>query len=457
MFHNLIMRGITKEELLHGNIIKGLLKLATPLMFLNLINTIYSIVDTYFVGQIGELQVGAISLVTPIMNCGVAFSGGLCAAGIAMISRSIGANDKDKANNIATHLILLCLVLGIGIGVICLCFANDILKWLDTPLDIYQDTYGYFIGISFDYLFLFILSVFQCIRQSNGDSKTGVKLNSISAILNVILDPIFIFGLNLGTLGAALATVLSKAIMTPIAIKILLTDFEYTTISFKKYKPNLALLYKIIKVAVPASLGQFLSSFGFVMMSKNIVAYGSIAMSAYGIGTKISSIFYIPVNGVGGALSTFIGQSLGANENKRAHDCFKEAMKVMSLIAVVVTIVGISLAKYIILIFIKNASDLLLAMALEYAIYSILTSFCMGWFQNLSGVFDGSGNTSITMVLSIMRLWAIRIPMIYLFGKYTNLGPTGIWLSMVLSNAMICIIGQVIYFVYPWDRKGAKI
>ena len=103
------MRGITKEELLHGNIIKGLLKLATPLMFLNLINTIYSIVDTYFVGQIGELQVGAISLVTPIMNCGVAFSGGLCAAGIAMISRSIGANDKDKANNIATHLILLWL------------------------------------------------------------------------------------------------------------------------------------------------------------------------------------------------------------------------------------------------------------------------------------------------------------------------------------------------------------
>ena len=449
--------GLTHDQLIKGNIVDGLLKLAIPLMFLNLINAFYGVVDTYFVGQMGELQVGALTLVSPIMNCGVAFASGLSAAGVALISRSIGQGDRDKACDIATHLIGLCVFLGILIGISTFTFANPILAWLETPNDIYNDTLAYFLGISFDYLFLFILTMFQCIRQSNGDTKTGVKLNATAAILNIILDPIFIFVLDLGTLGAALATVLSKILVTPIILHLLIHDHSSITISFHQYHFKFDLMKKIVKIAIPASLGQFLSSFGFVIMSKSIVAYGSIAMSAYGIGNNICNIFYIPINAIGAALATFIGQNLGSNNPERAKLCFKKASNLMGIIAAIVTIIGMFSAKSLISLFIRDISPELMSLALEYSYYSILTGYFMGWFQDLSGVFDGSGNTSITMILSTVRLWGLRIPMIYLFGQYTSLGPTGIWYAMIISNFIICLAGQILYYIYPWTKKGATI
>lgn len=448
---------VTRDDILSGNIFKGLIKLSLPLMLLNLINTLYGIVDTYFVGKIGELQVGAVSLVSPITNCGIAFASGLSAAGIAMIARSLGKNDDEKASEIATHLIGLAIVLGLLITVICLVFSNGILSWLKTPSDIYADTRAYYIGIAFDYVFLFILTIYQAIKQSCGDSKSGAKVNIIASLLNAVLDPLFIFVFNMGTFGAAVATVLSKAIMCPIAIKSLLSPDNLVCISFKKYKLVFSLMTTIIKIAIPASLGQFLSSFGFVLMSKEIVSYGSIVMSGYGIGSHISSIFYIPVNSIGMALPTYIGQNLGANNTKRAHECYVSSMKLVIILAAFVFAAGFTTSKYFVLLFINNASPRLMDISLEYAYYSIGTAFFMGWFSSLCGVFNGSTNTKIAMVLAAGRILFIRMPIVYLLARVTNLQYTGIWISMIVSNLITCIIGQIIYCVYPWDKKTIKI
>lgn len=448
---------LTSEELLKGNIFKGLIKLALPLMLLNLINTLYGIVDTYFVGKIGELQVGAVSLVTPITNCGVAFAAGLSAAGIAMIARSLGEGNREKASKIATHLIILAIVLGLLISTICLVFNSQILGWLNTPQDIYKDTYSYYIGIAYDYVFLFILTIFQAIRQSCGDSKSGARLNMIASLLNAILDPLFIFVFKWGTFGAAFATVLSKAIMCPFAIKGLLNQDNAVSVSFSKYKIDLSLMKNIITVAIPASLGQFLQSFGFVLMSKEIVSYGSIVMSGYGIGSHISAIFYIPVNSIGMALPTYIGQNLGAKDINRAHDSFISAMKLVSVLAILTIVVGLSTSKYFVYMFVENASERLLDISCEYANFSIATAFFMGWFNSLCGVFNGSTNTKIAMILSASRILIIRMPIVYLLAALTNLQYTGIWVSMIVSNLITCVIGQILYLKYPWDKKVTNV
>ena len=448
---------VTREDILNGNIMKGLIKLAIPLMFLNLINVLYGIVDTYFVGRIGELQVGAVSLVSPITNCGIAFAFGLSAAGIAMISRALGENDKAKANNIATHLILLAIILGILITVISLAFINPILSWLNTPNDIYLDTKAYYIGIAFDYVFLFILTIFQAIRQANGDSKSGAVVNMIASLLNVFLDPLFIFVFKMGTLGAAISTVLSKALVCPFAIKGLIDSNNGIYISFNRYKIELPIMGRIITVAIPASLGQFLSSFGFVLMSKEIVSYGSIVMSGYGIGSHISSIFYIPVNSIGMALPTYIGQNLGAKNTNRAHESYRVSMKLVMIMAVFVIGVGLSTSRFMASLFVKNASDRLIDISLEYANFSIGTSFFMGWFNSLCGVYNGSTNTKIAMILSAGRILFIRMPIVYLLARVTNLAYTGIWVSMIVSNLITCVIGQIIYSTYAWDQKATTV
>ena len=151
------MRGLDKNKILEGSIVEGMLKMAFPLMVLSVINSLYSIVDTFWVGRLGELHVGAVSLISPIMSCGSAFAAGLSAAAMALIAMSIGANNKERSNSIATHIMKLCIILGLGIGVACVFFAKPILNWLETPLDIYNESYMYLMGIALDFLFLFIL------------------------------------------------------------------------------------------------------------------------------------------------------------------------------------------------------------------------------------------------------------------------------------------------------------
>ena len=305
-------------------------------------------------------------------------------------------------------------------------------------------------GIALDFLFLFILNIFQAIRQSSGDSKTGVKINAIAAFLNMILDPILMFGLNLGILGAALATTFSKIIVTPIALYILMNEKVGTRVSFKRYPMSISILKQIVLVGIPASVGSFLSSFGFVMMNKSIVSYGAIAISAYGIGSKIAGLSYIPLDSLGGSLTPFIGQNLGANNVVRTKECFNKAMLMSVVTSVIITITGFLSTKYCVMLFVRDASEELMAMSCEYAYFCIATAIFMGWFNNLSAVFNGAGKTKYTLFLSTFRLWGLRLPMITLFGMFTNLGPTGIWWSMVLSNFITCIIGQGMYNFLPW-------
>ena len=448
---------ISRDEILHGNIIKGLIKLSLPLMLLNLINTLYGIVDTFFVGKIGELQVGAVSLVSPVINCGIAFATGLSVASIAMISRQLGKNNISKANQIISHLIILAIILGVVITSISLVFNSQVLAWLNTPNDIYQDTHDYYMIVSFDYTCLFLLTMFQAIRQSCGDSSSGVKLNIVASILNGCLDPIFIFVFKMGIFGAGLATVLSKVIVIPFAMYSLIENRNNAYLSFRENKIDLKIMCRIILIAVPASIGQLLSSFGFVLMSREIVSYGSIIMSGYGIGSNIANIYYIPVNSIGSALPTFIGQNLGAKDEERAKKSYVDSIKLVTIICIIVIALGFLTSRFAVQIFVENASEKLIEVSLEYAYYSIGTAFFMGWFNSLCGVFNGSTNTKISMILSTCRLLVIRMPLVYFLAKYTNMGYTGIWVSMIVSNLITCVAGQIVYNHYPWTSKYISI
>lgn len=444
-------------NLLDKNITKNIVQMAIPLMVLNLINSLYSVVDTFFVGQIGELQVGAVTLVGPITSCAVAFTTGLNAAALALISQAIGANQREKANETATHLLLLSSFTAIVMTVALFFFTDPILQWLDCPENILNDSRAYLKGIAFDFIGMFLLSLFHAIHQANGDSKSGVLVNSVSAILNIIMDPIFIFALDLGVLGAALATSLSKFVLVPMVIYRLYRNEQQgmTTIAFRKYPLTLRSVKEIMTVTIPASVGQFFTAFGFVLMNKAIIYYGAIAMSAYGLGSRIANLFYIPVNAVGGSLSAFIGQSLGAGDIPHAKECFRKSMQLCAGISVVITIFGWITAPHIIPLFVKDASEELLTLATEYNFYSVATAFFMGWYGILSGVFNGSGHTRSTLILAVFRLWGCRIPMIYLF-RYLGLGPTGIWWAMVLSNLLCCIAGQVLYQSGRWQSRKLK-
>lgn len=439
-----------KGTILEGNLTYAFWRLALPLFLLNFVNSMYNVIDTFWVGQIGELQVGAVSLVGPIMWCAQAVAAGLSAAAVALIGTKLGAKLKDDACRFATALYYFSFGFGILLTIGTLVSIDPILRWLETPAEIYEESYAYLFGIAFDYLGLLFLNMFMAIRQSSGDSKTGVKMNMIASILNVILDPLFIFGFQMGVFGAALATVVSKLLVLPFVYRNLHDHKQAVFVSFRTYPFNLSDGRQILRLCLPAASGQLLESLGFVIMNKYIIMYGAVAISAYGVGGKLVNLSGIPMISFSAILATFIAQNIGAKNEKRVHESYRKAMLLSTLSSILLTILGMLVITPFTMMFVPNASEALLSMSKEYTLFALLCGVFMGWYSNLCGVFNGAGHTNYTFLLSMLRLWGFRIPMILLFNHFTQLGITGIWISMLLSNIFECIVGEILYRRRRW-------
>lgn len=442
---------MNEVNVLKGNLFLSIFKLAIPLMILNIFNSLYSLVDTFFVGQIGELAVGAISLTSPIVWCAISIANGLATGAMAIVSKNYGAGDYQRASRFASEFIYFSIFFSLLLTGIVFCLCNPILNYLHTPTELYTQAYDYLKIMSFDYLGLFFITIYMAIRQACGDSKSGMIVSACASILNIILDPIFIFVLGLGVQGAGIATVLSKLIVVPYILYSLCDTKQKVHISFSTHIQYLDCIY-IMQVSIPCAFGQFLESLGFVLMNKFIVGYGAIAISAYGVGQKLTDLFNIPIMAFCNTLPTFIGQNLGAENSKRARDSYKLTMLITVVLGVILFVVGMALADYMILIFIPNASSQLIEIAKTLLFFTLLTGPLCSWYFNLCSVFNGSGHTTISFGLGILRLWGTRIPLIYLFSYITNWQINGIWMAMLVSNLITSIIAQIIYQVYPWTK-----
>ncbi|MBQ6654009.1 MAG: MATE family efflux transporter [Erysipelotrichaceae bacterium] len=442
------MAKVSKRDLLHGNIRKSLIQMALPLMAFNLVNVLYSYADTYYISRLGELQVGAVAVINNINLCGSAFATGLSAAGMALISSAMGAGDRRKASHLATLLFGLSMIIALLISAGCTVFARPLLLALKTPEDILEHAHQYLLGLAPDFLFIYILTIFQAIRQSTGDSRSAVVLNIAATIINVLLDPLLIFRFNWGMFGASLATTISKMLVCPLALYGLFTDKQNICVDFRRYHFDGSILKKILITGLPASLGSFMMEFGFTVMNSFILSYGSIIMSAYGLGNRISSLYYIPVNALSAALVPFIGHAIGAGDNRRAQQCFREAMILCTEVSLVLIAVGIPLARPLAHLLVGEASEALLSNGITYGCFSIGTIFFMCWVNNLLAMFNGSGHTRSSLFINLLRLWLLRLPLMIFFRDCTDMGPLGIWTAMILSNLFCCLISQIWYSLH---------
>ena len=436
-------------DIINGNLKKSLIQMAFPLMILNVFNSLYGLVDTFFVGKIGELAVGAISLVTPVLWCALSIANGLAAGCTAIVSFRYGAQEYDKASSYSWQILYISLIFILILTISTFVCSDWILVYLKAPVEIYKDSFNYLRILSFDYLGLFLITIYMAIMQSCGNSKSGMIVSAMASIFNIILDPLLIFGFSLSVKGAAIATVISKWIVIPYIL--------YSLFHHPQLKPyfhiHLKDSFEILKLSLPCAIGQFLESLGFVLMNKYIIYYGAVAMSGYGIGEKLTNLYNIPVIAFSNVLPAFIGQNLGAEKKERARQSYRYTMWITTILSFALLFIGIAWMKPSILLFVPDASSSLLSITSTFVFFTLLTGPFCTWYFNLCAVFNGSGHTFISFLLSILRLWGTRIPLILLFFQYTDLGIMGIWISMLLSNIITGCIAQILYWIYPWTKK----
>lgn len=455
------MDNIEKRQLiLNGNMSKVILTLSLPIMLNNLIQTIYNLTDTYFVSELGSTELNAVGFVWPIIFFMMSLGIGVSIAGTAMISQYTGSNDLIKSKKVAGQLVSFSLLLSIILGVIGAIFAESIVKLMGADGDLLVNSTKFLRIIFLGMPTMFAFFAFNSIKQGQGDTVTPMIYGALSVSLNILLDPLFIFKFNLGVSGAALATVIARGLFVFIAIYTLFKNNNGIKLSINDLKLDKKLLLKIIKIGLPSSIGQSTTALGFMVLNVFVKSFGGTTLTAFIIGNRINSLILMPAMGIGSALATIVGQNIGADNTKRAKEAVKTSIILTSIFLVIGGSIIFMLSDSIISIFNKDSDPLIRAEILKQGTYYLkLISASiplMGIFQAFIGTFQGSGHTFMAMTIMTGRLWGLRIPLILFLKSFTNLGSSSVWYSMVSSNAIICIIGYLMYKSGKWEKKVIK-
>ncbi|MBU5438434.1 MATE family efflux transporter [Tissierella sp. MSJ-40] len=446
------------ELILTGDIYKVLITLSLPIMINNLIQTLYNLADGIWVSKISSVHFAATSFVWPVNFLFISLGIGLSIAGTSILSQLVGGGRLKEANEYGNQLIVISFICSISFALLGYLVSPFIIKAMGATGDLarYSNTY---LKITFlDMPFLFLFFNINSIMNAQGNTLTPTILSGISAILNVVLDPIFIFTFDMGIAGAAIATLLSRALLAIVGFYMLFNSNNKIKPKLKGFKLNKEIIKEIVKVGLPSSIGQSGSSLGFIVLNGFIASYGTATIAAFGMVNRITSLVMQPAMGIGAALTAIVGQNIGANQVDRVKEAFMKAIKLTLIFGIVGCVLMLWKDAAIIDFFIQSKDDpTVIYQGITYLQYISFSMPLMGIFSVLQGIFQGSGNTKYSMAMEIGRLWFVRLPMILIFKYFTDFGPVGIWFSMSFSNLIVCIYGYWVYRKNRWQKRVIKL
>jgi putative MATE family efflux protein len=443
--------------ILEGNLFHAIIALAIPIMLNSFIQTMYNLTDTFWLGQIGTIPQAAITLVSPVQNIIINFGQGITTAGAILISQYIGANEKRQSVIMANHLFICSVVFSVGCALLCILATPGIVGWLGADGDLYTMGVTYLSIVVLDMPFLFTINMYNAIRQAQGDTVKPMLMNLFGIAINFVLDPLFMIVFNWGIMGAALATLLAKIPPALICLWLLFKSRDGIALNYRGFHFERSKLGSIVKVGLPTAIGGSTMQLGFLLMTRNVVKYGSLATAAYGIGNKINGIITMPSNGIGSAVSTIVGQNIGASQKERADKGYRMAMA----FAIIFLFVGgmilsrRPISQFLVNIFTKDAQ------VSEYAtdFLSLMAFWCWtnGIYNATMGLFQGSGHTMVTMLVDASRIWVFRFLTLFVCESLLSMGVASVWYSVVVSNGTSSLILLILYFTGMWKKSTVKI
>ncbi|MCD6323078.1 MAG: MATE family efflux transporter [Clostridiales bacterium] len=442
-----------REMILGGDMRKVVIKLALPLMLSNLIQTVYSITDTYFVSGLGDTEVAAIGFVWNLVFLVISLGLGLSVAGRSMISQYVGAHDEESARQAEGQLMAFMSVVGLGFSILFYIIAPYILKLMGADGALYDYSLTYMriimLGMPFTYLYF----AFNSIKNARGDMITPMIISAVSVAINIILDPICIFdwGFGWGVAGAAIATTFSRSVIAIAVIIMVAFGKLGIKIHWRDLKFHKETIKKILKIGLPASFGQASAAIGFTIMTVMVKSFGELTLTAFVIGSRINGLVLMPLMGIGWAFTTVAGQNLGAGKIDRVKLGFRWSIIYSMIFAVIGGGIMAGLAPHIIGVFTDN--PIVIEQGTFFLYIITLALPLMGVFQSLIGLYQGTGHTKFSSIMMIGRLWLLRIPMILMMKNFTNFEEKSVWYAIILSNIVICTVGIIGYFHGFWKKK----
>ncbi|MCD6105965.1 MAG: MATE family efflux transporter [Thermoplasmata archaeon] len=448
------------EEILHGDLVRALFLLGWPIMVNTLIQTLYNVADTFWVGHIPETSrqaLAAINTSWPVVFLMISLGTGFGIAGVAFISQARGAGDRDLMLRILSQLYSLVIIFSASVSAL----GYFLTPYLLLPLGLepqVRDLADTYLRIIFQGIpFMFLTQLFSSTLRGVGETFIPMVVNGTSVAVNAVLDPFLIFGWGpfpeMGILGAALATVVTRMAAAGVALFLILRGVSDLKLVPRLMIPELSLFARILKVGLPSSFSNSLMALGFYLLMFIIarVRDGTTALAAYGLGDRVIHLMFIAVDGIAFSLSTIIGQNIGAGQFDRAEEAFRTAIKITFVILGVEAVIMLAFARAIISFF--TNSELVVDEGARFLRIFVLGIPFFGVWRNITSLYNGAGQTHVSLVLSAIRLWGFRLPLAYLLGLVLGLQSTGVWWGMALSNLLGALTAFVVLKYVDWRKR----
>ena len=416
------MSGLTKSfslsrrkdvDMTEGNITKHIVSFALPLLIGNIFQQLYNTVDTWVVGNfVSNEAFSAVGTVGPIINMLIGFFMGLSSGAGVVISQFYGAKRETEVSRAVHTSILLTLILGVVFTLIGLGMAPVMLKLMKTPQEVFPESQAYLTIYFSGILGLMLYNIGAGILRAVGDSQRPFYFLVVCAIMNTVLDLLFVLVFHMGVEGVALATILSQASSAVLVLITLMRSSGCIRLDWRSLKIHWDMLKKIITVGIPAALQMAVTSFSNIFVQSYINFFGADCMSGWTAYAKVDQLLFLPMQSIALASTTFVGQNLGRNQPERARKGVSISLKIAMVSTVVMMIPVLIFAAPIVGFFNSKPEVIDYGTLLLHWLSPFYVLCCFN--QIYSGALRGAGNSRAPMVIMLSSFVVFR--QIYLFA-----------------------------------------
>lgn len=439
-----------------GNIPRHLLYFSIPMLLGNLIQIGHSIINTIWVGHlVGEDAVGAIGVSFPIFFILIGFAMGISMATTILVSQYYGAKDFLMVKRVVNNSFSLSLILGMGLTIAGILWRGNLLRFMETPSENFSLASDYLKISLAGFILLYLAILISSILRGIGDTVTPLAFMAIGIGMNAVLDPFLIGGLGpfprLGLNGAAYATLISQIIAMGISLIYLNWKSHLVAFHPKNLILDKALTSLLFKIGLPTIVQQSLISLGNLFVLSFVNAFGSAATNAFGAVGRVDMLAFMPGMSMSMAVSAITGQNLGANKPQRVKEIFRWGVLMTSFITILISLFAVFFSKIILRMFGLGNDIEVMRIGMRYLQIVGSSYIFLAILFVTNGIINGAGHTLMTMIITLLSLWLVRVPGSWLLSK-TSLGVTGIWISIAFSFVVTMVVSLTYYFSGRWKK-----
>ena len=432
-------------QTLLGDPKKAIIKLAIPMIIAMSITTVYNLADAIWVSGLGSDALAAVGFVFPFFFMALAIANGLGIGGGAAISRRIGANDKEGADNVAVHTLVIMLIISILFTILFFVFAPDIFSVIGAGKTLAMATvYARIMAIGT--IAIFFSFIANAILRAEGDVNRAMHAMALGAVLNIVLDPIFIYTFDLGVAGAAWATLLSMSVSSLLLFYwLFLKKNTYLSFHFRGFHFNKSVIKDIFKVSFPASVMQLSMSITMLIMNIIIIKIGIIngaenpqdGVAVFTVGWRVATLATMPLIGIATAVVSVTGAAYGAQDYKKLNISYMHAIKIGIIIEAIIALFIFVFAPAITVLFTiaetsaHLAPDIIIFLRIACIFFP---GIALGMLS--SSMFQGTGHGMNALIVTIFRSIILTIPFAWFFSITLDMGLPGAWWGLVAANCI---------------------